>query len=199
MTLLYSPPNNGIPQELPERWRYPDGRVYNNLKSFSNQELQLLDWVGPYTYPVAKQYNENGNVINNNYDYDPETHKVAWYKHFRKYIILEKNVDEIPYQDGQLISPVAAPDWKKFQSVAVAMIDLNQYIAQILPIAPLIAIAIPTAIRDMVAGSYTEFANIWNNIEKLVVPPQSLISNIEALAKECNLPEEFVKIFKLND
>lgn len=199
MILLYSPPNNGIPQELPERWRYPDGRVYNNLKTLTNQELELLDWAGPYTYPVAKEYDENGNLVNVDYDYDPQTHKVAWYKYYRKYIIIEKNVDELPYQDGQLVLHEASPDWKKFQSVAVAMIELNQYIAQILPIAPLIAIAIPTAIRDMVAGSYTEFANIWNNIEKLVTPPQSLIDKIEKLALECNLPEEFIKIFKLNN
>jgi hypothetical protein len=196
MSLLYSPPNNGIPQELPDRWRYPDGRVYTNLKSFSNQELELLDWVGPYTYPVAKEYNDQGEIINQNYDYDPETHKVAWYKYYRKYIIIEKNVDELPYQDGEIVYLISAPDWRRFQLVAVTSVELNQYVAQILPLAPLMAIAIPTAIRDMVAGSFSEFSDIWNSIEKLLPPPKQLIDNITALAKDCNLPEEFINIFK---
>lgn len=196
---LYSPPNNGIPQELPNRWRFDNGQIYNNLASLSDYELSLLDWVGPYEYPVAKQLDENGNLITEKYDYDPETHKVAWYRYFRKYIIVEKTVDEIPYQDGELITPVKNPDWKKFQSVAVSMIDLNQYIAQILPVAPLIAISIPTTIRDMVAGSYGEFASIWNNIERLIPPPKSLLDNITHLARECNLPEEFISVFTVNN
>jgi hypothetical protein len=196
---LYSPPNNGIPQEIPDRWRFDDGSVYTNLASLSDYELALLDWVGPYEYPVAKQVKNDGSPVTEDYDYDPETHKVAWFKYYRKYIILEKNVDEIPYQDGELILPVDAPDWTRFQTVAVSMIDLNQYVAQILPVAPLIAMAIPITIRDMVMGSYREFATIWNSIEKLVPPPSQLIDNIIALAKDCNLPEEFISIFTLED
>ena len=29
---LYSPPNKGYPQELPNRWRFDDGSVVENLQ-----------------------------------------------------------------------------------------------------------------------------------------------------------------------
>jgi hypothetical protein len=193
---LYSPPGNGIPQELPDRWRFVNGEVRYDLKSLSNYDLSLLDWVGPYPQLIPKQLDENGNLVSEDYDYDPETHKVAWYKYFRKYVVLEKEVDELPYQDGQLISDVDKPDWKKFQSIAVASPELNAYIARLLPICPLVAISIPTAVRDLVNGSYGEFTTIWRTISQVIAPPDTLIEDIVGLAIECRLPREFISVFK---
>jgi hypothetical protein len=193
---LYSPPGNGIPQELPDRWRFANGEVRYDLNSLSNYDLSLLDWVGPFPQLVPKQLDEDGNPVSEDYDYDPETHKVAWYKYFRKYIILEKHVNELPYQDGELVSEVDRPDWKKFQGTAVALPELNAYIAQLLPICPLVAISIPTTVRDLVNGSYGEFTTIWNTISQFIAPPDSLIKDIIALAKECRLPNEFIDVFK---
>lgn len=192
---LYSPPGNGIPQELPDRWRFPNGEVRTDLQSLTDEQLNSLDWAGPYTLLVPKQLDENGNLVNEKYDYDPETHKAAWYKHFRKYFVLEKNVNEIPYQDGAIFSN-DIPNWKKFQGIAVASVELNQYIAQLLPKCPLVAISIPTAVRDLVNGSYGEFTRIWEVISQVEPAPESLIQQLVALSEDCHLPKEFIDIFK---
>lgn len=73
---------------------------------------------------------------------------------------------------------------------------LNQYVASIIPFAPLIAISIPTTIRDdVVKGSYSEFAALWNSMERIIVPPKELLEEIVKKAQECNLPQEFTDIF----
>lgn len=193
---LYSPPNNGFPQPLPDRWRFDNGQVVTNLASLTQHELELLDWQGPYEYPVAKQFDEEGNLLTEKWDYDPETHRFTWYKYFRKFVIIENDVNDIPYLDGQLVEPLIIPDWKKFQELAVSSTLLNQYVASIIPFAPLIAISIPTTIRDdVVKGSYSEFAALWNSMERIIVPPKELLEEIVKKAQECNLPQEFIDIF----
>lgn len=196
---LYSPPNNGFPQPLPNRWRFDNGQVLTNLAALSQHELELLDWKGPYEFPVAKQVDEEGNLLTEKWDYDPETHRFTWYKYFRKFIIIELDVDDQPYLSGELVEPLIVPDWKRFQEIAVSSVWLNQYIASIIPFAPLIAISIPTTIRDdVVRGSYGEFAALWNAMEKIIVPPQELLDEIVNLSLVCNLPQEFVDIFKVD-
>lgn len=193
---LYSPPNNGFPQELPDRWRFDNGEVYTNLKSLTDHELSLLDWVGPIKYPVAKQYNTVGIGSSQNWDYDPETHKPVWYKYYRKFIIVDKNIDDMPYLDGEIVEPLVKPDWSTFQRTAVASVPLNQYIAQMIPYAPLAAVAVPSILRDaIVKGDYGDFVTVWNTLKSIRPPSQQLITEITTLAAALNLPQEFIDIF----
>ena len=39
------------PQKLPERWKFEDGSVVENLSSLTNSELESLGWYGPVDYP----------------------------------------------------------------------------------------------------------------------------------------------------
>lgn len=110
---LYSPPNKGYPQELPNRWRFDDGSVVENLQSLSNAQLSSLGWVGPITFfkPFTEKVNQDGEVIldeNENPvmegDYNPETHKVVWYAVQRKFVIVEQHIDETLFETGEHIS-----------------------------------------------------------------------------------------------
>ena len=193
--LLYSPPGNGIPQELPDRWRFANGEVRTDLQYLSKEQLNSLDWAGPYTPLVPKQLDQNGNLVSETYDYDPETHKAAWYKYFRKYIVLERHIDEIPYQDGALFQD-DIPNWQKFQEYAVMLVELNQYIAQLLQVMPLVAISIPTAFNNLLGGSYGGFQAIWTTVARSIKPSDILIQKLIAKAEECHLPPEFSDIFK---
>lgn len=195
---LYSPPNNGFPQELPDRWRFDNGEVYTNLKSLTDHELSLLDWIGPIQYPIAKQVDENGNLITPTWDYDPETQRPVWYKFYRRFIIVDKNIDDMPYLDGKIVEPLVKPDWGTFQRAAVASVALNQYIAQMIPYAPLAAVAVPSILRDAITkGDYSDFITVWKTLEQIAAPPQQLIDEISALAVTLNLPQEFIDIFTI--
>jgi hypothetical protein len=197
---LYSPPNNGFPQELPDRWRFDNGEVYTNLKSLTDHELSLLDWIGPIKYPVAKQVDDQGNLITPEWDYDPETHKPVWYKYYRRFIIVDKNIDDMPYLDGKIVEPLVKPDWTTFQRTAVASVSLNQYIAQMIPYAPLAAVAVPSILRDAIAkGDYGDFVTVWNTLKSIMPPSQQLITEITTLASSLNLPREFIDIFVIQE
>jgi hypothetical protein len=121
----YSPPNNGYPQELPNRWRFDDGSVVENLQSLTNAQLSSLGWVGPITFPkpFTEKRNQDGEVIldeNENPvmegDYDLETHKAVWYAAQQNFVIVKKDVDETLFGTGELIlTSGETPDWNTFE------------------------------------------------------------------------------------
>ena len=204
---LYSPPNSGVPQELPDRWRFADGTVRTDLKRLTNAELSLLNWIGPIVPPQATmyEYDENGNVSLNSDgnaivlsqgDFDPLTHKAVWYKAKRKYVILDINIDDTLYSSGQLVyNQGFVPDWNKFKTTAVASTALNTFVGGLMTTAPVAALALPATLLVIENENYTDFENNWTAIENATTVPADLIAEMTALANECYLPEEFVNIF----
>ena len=130
---LYSPPNKGYPQELPNRWRFDDGSVREDLQSLSNAQLSSLGWVGPITFPkpFTENRNQDGEVIldeNENPvmegDYDLETHKAVWYAAQQNFVIVKKDVDETLFGTGELIlTSGETPDWNTFEFAVEEDID----------------------------------------------------------------------------
>jgi len=121
----YSPPNKGYPQELPNRWRFDDGSVREDLQSLSREQLLALGWVGPITFPkpFAEKVNQDGEVILDEDgnpvlegDYNPETHKAVWYAAQQNFVIVKKDVDETLFGTGELIlTSGETPDWTTFE------------------------------------------------------------------------------------
>ena len=194
---LYSPPNGDHPQELPDRWRFADGTVRTDLKSLTNAELLLLYWTGPITQPqpFTEELDEEGNPVIVG-DYDGETHKAVWYRAVRNYIVIEKHIDEAPYDSGELVSITGGiADWNTFKQSAVASVLLNTFVGQLISIAPVAATALPATLLLIESGNYQDFENTWTAIENATTVPADLITEMTALAESCNLPEEFVNIF----
>jgi len=222
---LYSPPSGGHPQELPDRWKFADGTVRTDLKLLSNADLLSLGWVGPITtpQPFIKQFDENGDPVldedgNSVFvekldengdpvldedgnsviegDYNPDTHKVVWYRAARKYVIVENHIDERPYDSGELVSTGGGiADWNTFKQSAVASTNLNTFVAELMSIAPVAATALPATLLLIESGNYQDFENTWTAIENATTVPTELIDEMVALAESCHLPEEFVNIF----
>jgi len=202
---LYSPPNGGHPQELPDRWKFADGTVRTDLKSLSNADLLSLKWIGPITQPqpFTEELDENGDPVLDedgnpviNGDYDRETHKVVWYRAARKYLIVENQIDETPYNSGELVSAVGGiADWNTFKTTAVASVALNTFVGSIMTTLPVAATALPATLLLIESGNYKDFENTWTAIENATTVPADLITEMTALANNCNLPEEFVNIF----
>lgn len=207
---LYSPPTGNHPQELPDRWKFADGSVRTDLRALSNQELASLDWIGPITQlkPFTEKLNENdepildeeGNPVLEG-DYDPETHKVVWYRAKRKYVIVEKNIDEAIYDSGELISAsgtISIPNWDTFEIVVFQSTEIKNFIDVAASKNILVASALPAAFFEAKKGNYNSFRIVWNEIVKISSLDPSVVENIFAVANSCNLPEEFITIFAEN-
>ena len=197
---LYSPPNSGYPQELPDRWRFEDGTVRTDLKSLSDAQLKSLNWLGPIYIPVARQLDEEGNDVLESYDYDGETHKAVWYRAERKFVIVEKDVDETPYENGDVVLPEEPqPNWNDFRSSLITCVELNQFLGSAVSVLPVIALALPTIVLHIERDGIGDFNSAWRALSLTMNGiPESLKGTLIAAAEENLLPSEFIDILKNN-
>ena len=195
---LYSPPNSGHPQELPERWRFEDGTVRTDLKSLSDSQLKQLNWIGPIYIPVARQKDEDGNDVLESYDYDGETHKTVWYRAERRFIIVEKDTDETPYENGEIVIPEGPqPNWNAFISSLIASVELNQFLGSAVSVLPVIALALPSIVLNIEKDGIENFATAWTALSTAMNGiPEELKVSLIASAEENSLPSEFIEILR---
>lgn len=193
---LYSPPNKGYPQELPDRWRFADGTVRTDLKSLTNEQLAHLDWIGPIVMPVSRQRDEEGNDLVENYDYDPLTHKPVWYAAKRKFVFLENHIDETPYTSGELIQdPNNIENWGGFKVKLLSSPKVNQFIATGLSYVPAAAITLPSTVLNIENEGFGKFATTWGALISAGVPiPEGMLEEIISEAIAAHIPQEFIDI-----
>ena len=217
---LYCPPTGNPPEELPDYCRFFNGVIRRDLQSLSDEELHLWGWDGPFNRPNAKNVNrETGEVVEN--DYDPETHKVAWYSKERRYIILPKDEDateyEIPYRSGVILpSPAATPEvpytppapqqpvyqlptpppilWGVFKQSILESPEFNSFIGTVFTSFPIIASSFPIAISKIESGNYDDFKLTWNSLMSVATVPDEIVNNLKELSINCNLPQDFLNI-----
>jgi hypothetical protein len=194
---LYSPPNKGYPQELPDRWRFDDGTVRTDLKLLSNQQLAALDWIGPIEIPKGTIFDENGEIIETG-SYNPKTHKAIWYAAKRKFAIVENHIDEIPYLSGELVPEdiLKLPNWNTFESIILQSPELKNFITFAASKNPLIASTFPASFFEAKHESYNSFKIVWEELVKISPVNVNVIESIIAVAKSCNLPQEFIQIIE---
>jgi len=152
------------------------------------------------------------------FDYDPETHNLVWYSKERKFIILPKDEDtteyDIKYKSGVTLpspfsniyaSPIQITEtlpppspvlWGKFKEYLLMSVELNQYIASLYQIMPIVASSFPVAISKLEYGLYEDFKLIWNTINKDNHISPDLITEIVNVALECNINQEFITILE---
>lgn len=191
----YSAPHKGFPEELPLYWRFEDGTVRTDLRSLSDEELAKLNWIGPIKFLTPRQLDENGNDLVEEYDYDPATHKAVWYSAERKFVVVDKDVDERPYMSGELITVNSGPaDWDTFKKTAIISAELNAYVSAVMSVAPLAATALPATLIKIEDNSYDDFENTWKVMNAVSPIPAQLLQQLIALATSCNLPVKFIEI-----
>jgi hypothetical protein len=205
---LYSTPIGGHPQELPDRWKFPDGTVRTDLKLLSDAELLKLGWIGPIDVPQPhiQKVDEtgqpildaDGNPVIIERDYDLNTHKAVWYRAKRKYIIVEHQIDEAPYDSGELLPEDIAklPDWDTFEGIILQSKEMRDFIAFASTKNPLVASTFPAAFFEAKNGKYNSFNTVWNELIKISPVNVNVIESIIGVALSLNLPEEFIGIIK---
>jgi hypothetical protein len=195
---LYSPPNSGHPQELPDRWGFEDGTVRTDLKTLNDAQLRQLNWLGPIYIPVARELDENGNDVLESYDYDRETHKAIWYRAERRYVIVDKDVDEVPYDSGEIVIPEGPqPNWNDFRSSLISSVALNQFLGSAVGVIPVVALALPTIVLTVERDGFDNFATAWTALSTAMNGiPVDLKTELIADAEENSLPVEFINILR---
>ena len=75
-------------------------------------------------------------------------------------------------------------------------VELNQYIAALYQVMPIVVSSLPVAISKLDTGSYGDFKLIWSIINKDNHIPSDLIQEIINMAIECNMHQEFITILE---
>lgn len=203
----YSSPNGGYPQELPDRWRFDDGTVRTDLKLLTDKQLLQLGWIGPIIQPqpFTEEVDENADpVLDENGDpvivgdYDGETHKAVWYRAARKFVIVEKHIDEALYDSGELVPDDIAklPDWDTFEGIILQSNEMKDFITFASTKNSLVASTFPAAFFEVKNNKYNSFKIVWNELIKISPVSVNVIESIIGVAQSCNLPEEFIGIIK---
>ena len=192
---------------------YPVGKQTIEVTYLSEDGINELLTNENYVFDT-----ETNTFTSTYFDYDPETHKSIWYSKERKFIILPKDEDtseyDIKYRSGatphspspnvdvpsvevsQTLPPPPPVLWNKFKEYLFMSVELNQYIASLYQVMPIVASSLPVAISKLDTGSYGDFKLIWSIINKNNSIPSNLIQEIIDIARECNINQEFITILE---
>lgn len=193
MKPLYSPPNGTFPQEVPSYYRGPDGVIRTDLPELSHEELIAFGFTGPYTIPVPSYTDEDGNVVEG--DYDAETQYWEWNETRRNFIIKNKeNEEETVLPLPEPPEPIPQPDWKGFKQEFLSYEPLNTIIANAISIIPIAALSFPTTFLECERGNYSDFVDCWTTIKTTMKVSKTLVTHIKERCEFYHLPVEFINI-----
>lgn len=135
-----------------------------------------------------------------NYDYDPEIERWDWSDNLGQYVVINLKEEELnrPIPPVEPPTPPVPPNWEAFKSTAITSTNLNLLLGELLTIAPILATSFPVTFLELENGKYTDFILVWNGINSVTQVSTELIDEIVALATECNLPQEFIRILSSN-
>ena len=192
---------------------YPNAKQTIKVSNLSEERIVELSEDENYIFDE-----DTDTFTSVNFDYDQETHKSVWYSKERKFIILPKdedtseydikyrsgvtppspspNVDVPPIEVSQTLPPPPPVLWDKFKAYLFMSVELNQYIASLYQIMPIVASSLPVAISKLDTGSYGDFKLIWSIINKDNHIPSDLIKEIINMSLECNMHQEFITILE---
>lgn len=191
--LLYSPPNGTLPQEIPFYYRGPDGIIRTDLKELSHNDLIAFGFTGPYEFPKATYTDENGDVIEG--DYNPETHYWEWSQEQRQFLIKSRETEEshsLPLAPPPPTLP--SPNWTAIKQEVLSYEPLNLIIAEAISVVPIAALAFPATFLECERGNYSDFTNCWNAIKSSMNVSEDVINYIVERCEYHNLPSEFISI-----
>lgn len=164
---------------------------------------------------------ENNVWVSATYDYDPETHKSVWYSFKRRYVIHPKEQDSVEYETP-VKSDVALPNsipsgaeiyksgfrptaatpkvapvlWNQFKRSILSSSEFNEYIGTVLSSLPIVATSLPVAINTLETDKYENFRMVWSLIKQNTLPSAELVTSLVAIARECNVPQDFIAILE---
>jgi len=154
--------NNQRPAPLPFRIRLSNGFTRTEPASFTAEEIADAGYVGPYTEPA----------------YDAATEQLLW-------------VDGA-YVIEQLPPPIPTPRWVDFSAAIMAMPAINVMLGAVLQAAPGLYGGLVVGLQNASEGDSRVFLNSWRSAIALGPITEELITTVQGVAAEYDLPQEFI-------
>jgi hypothetical protein len=98
-----------------------------------------------------------------------------------------------PVYQEHVPEPDPNPDWSTFKRTALTDPAANAALVAAMPLAPAAALAIPAALLAAADGrDISDFRAAWLLLRHQNLIPQDVMNAMTTLAKNCNLPAEFI-------
>jgi len=150
------------PAPLPNRIRLSDGFTRYKHQPPTAEEIADAGYVGPYTEPT----------------YDAATEQLLW-------------VDGA-YVIEALPPPIPTPRWVDFSAAIMAMPDINVMLGAVLQAAPGLYGGLVVGLQNASEGDSRVFLNSWRSAIALGPITEELITTVQEIAAEYDLPQEFI-------
>jgi hypothetical protein len=150
------------PAPLPNRIRLSDGFTRYKYQPPTAEEILDAGYVGPYTEPA----------------YDAATEQLLW-------------VDGA-YVIEALPPPIPTPRWVDFSAAIMAMPAINVMLGAVLQAAPGLYGGLVVGLQNASEGDSRVFLNSWRSAIALGLITEELITTVQGIAAEYDLPQEFI-------
>ena len=140
----------------------PDGFTRNKASTFTQEEIQAAGYSGPYTEP----------------SYNPSTEQLLWVN--GEYVI-----EALP-------PPPIVPRWVDFSAVIMALPSVNLMLSEVLQNAPGLYGGLVVGLQNASEGDSRVFLNSWNAAYTMGLISPELITTVQEIAGEYDLPEAFI-------
>lgn len=154
--------NNQRPAPLPHRIRMPDGFTRTDASTFTQEEIQAAGYSGPYTEP----------------SYNSSTEQLLWVN--GEYVI-----EALP-------PPPIVPRWVDFSAVVMALPSVNLMLGEVVQNAPGLYGGLVVGLQNASEGDSRVFLNSWNAAYTMGLISPELITTVQEIAGEYDLPEAFI-------
>ena len=151
------------PAPLPQRIRMPDGFTRTDASTFTQEEIQAAGYSGPYTEP----------------SYNPSTKQLLWVN--GEYVI-----EALP-------PPPIIPRWVDFSAAIMAMPAINIMLGTLLQNAPGLYGGLVVGLQNASEGDTRVFLNSWSAGYAMELISPELITTVQEVAGEYDLPQSFIQ------
>ena len=155
--------HNQRPAPLPALIRLSDGRPRTDPASFTAEEIADAGYVGPYTEPA----------------YDAATEQLLW-------------VDGA-YVIEALPPPIPTPRWVDFSAIVMSLPAINVMLGAVLQAAPGLYGGLVVGLQNASEGDSRVFLNSWNAAFAMGLLSAELITTVQEIATEYDLPAPFIE------
>jgi hypothetical protein len=150
------------PAPLPHRIRMPDGFTRTDASTFTQEEIQAAGYSGPYTEP----------------SYNSSTEQLLWVN--GEYVI-----EALP-------PPPIVPRWVDYSAVIMAHPSVNLMLGEVVQNAPGHYGGLFVGLQNASEGDSRVFLNSWNAAYTMGLISPELITTVQEIAGEYDLPEAFI-------
>ena len=153
------------PAPLPQRIRLANGFTKRDSTTYTEEDIQNAGYIGPFTEPT----------------YDPATEQLLWVD--GAYVI-----EQLPPPPP----PPIVPRWVDFSAMIMALPAANLMLGSVLQAAPGLYGGLVVGLQQASEGDSRVFLNSWHAAIAMTLVSEELITTVQGVAGEYDLPQEFI-------